>query len=332
MYSTLCLPTNKRLSHCWVACVCTRCRAAGLVCSVQVFGNVWDTCLQEKRASLTRLFGTWTAIFPSQVLDKVKARMVSSSGSAPVVQPISSTQAVVAGPQPVPVPISYGMPATMNMAAGNMNMMAGTTNMLMPHAHFPGFAGFSVTVPGNAGAPMPMFVTSSGLPGVQYATGSYVLSSSQQPPAATYGLPLQPTTHANMPMLHSHIPTQAQQQMLQVGMQPVSPPHASLQQPQQYPQPTQPQPSRRSPSPLPTEQPAYPKPRPMVSKARSPLPAVNNSQWTQLQLNSLLSNLAKDGLVAPTGGSSPTEDPAIKTTEFSAAFIKVLYCCGTCCA
>ncbi|WIA19514.1 hypothetical protein OEZ85_004125 [Tetradesmus obliquus] len=68
----------------------------------EVFGAVWETTLQEKRASLSRLYGTWTGVLPAPVLARVQERMASPIGAATAQQRQQPPRA--AQPQPALVP------------------------------------------------------------------------------------------------------------------------------------------------------------------------------------------------------------------------------------
>jgi len=89
------------------------------------------------------------------------------------------------------------------------------------------------------------------------------------------------------------------------------------QQPAQQQRPMQ----RRSASPLPHL------PPPPKTKAMSPLTSnLTAGNITANQLDKLLINLASGGLFAAGASSPPPEDdPAVKTTSFSASFIKVAF-------
>jgi hypothetical protein len=78
-----------------------------------VFGAVWDSTLPERRATLSRLFATWGGVFPPDVLERVKGRMLAAPVPQQVALPPPAPHPLPsAGVQMmhVPGPAAYGVP------------------------------------------------------------------------------------------------------------------------------------------------------------------------------------------------------------------------------
>ena len=232
-------------------------------------------------------------------------------------------------PMPVPVPHGIALQRPMGMAAG--------TVLLQPQ-QVSAFPGFSVAVPapggyimqqGRAipGAAVTSALTAPGFSGQQFQ----LVPQAQQGPYMSVGHVLQPAVHQQAaPMAVLPVRTAPQAVM---AVPPPSPPpsqwpysqHMQQQQPAQQQQQQRPM-QRRSASPLP-----HPPPPPKT-KAMSPLTSnLTAGNITANQLDKLLINLASGGLFADASSPPPEDDPAVKTTSFSASFIKVAFKRQGCC-
>jgi hypothetical protein len=271
---------------------------------------VWDSTLEDKRATLSKLFNTWVTpkpVFPLEVLEKIKAHMASTRKQT--------------APAPVPAPVPHGY--ILQRPVG----MAGGTFLLQPQqVPFPGFA-VAVPAPGGyisqAGRAMPIAAVTAALTAPSIAGQPVQLIP--QRPMMPLGTVLQPQVMQQAATVAVLPPPGAPAAV--VAIPPPSPPTSQWpysqtvqqQQPARQQRPMQ----RRSASPSPLPQP----PPPAKAKPLSPLPGnLTSGNITANDLDKLLSNLASGGLFA--GGTispPPEDDPAVKTTRFSASFIKVVF-------
>lgn len=296
---------------------------------LQVFGAVWSSAMQDKRTSLSKLFNTWTGVFPQPVIDQVAARMVSTSQAAmPAVAPLTMGTTTILVQQPQQAATGYVL------ASGGAPVQA---VVLAPAQQQPQqqFGGYGYSSGGAvAMAPQqPMHM--------QQPQQQNQLYFGQQQPAAQVPMyaagpgggqqqqPGYPPRHQS-PMhagLPSAPPAGPPQYGGSNGYAPVSPPHAW----QQQQPPPQVGYSRRSPSPMPPQhqQPQHPgyggaAHRSPARQQQQPAPAPAQPQMTSQAISSLLASLAKTGvLAAASQAASPEADPALRTTEFSPAFLKV---------
>jgi hypothetical protein len=295
---------------------------------VQVFGAVWDTTLQEKRSSLSRLFGTWTGVLPAPVLARVQERMVSTSRSAAQQQqqPPKATQLQPA-PAPQVLPVQQQQPIVQ-----------------LPPAQL------AYTLPGQLpGQQLHVLQQQPQILGPQQFMGLH-----QQPTFVQVGPnllpvlpPLQQQILQPIPLQHAQlqqplVPVQHNTpQHIMQALPPVSPAHPGWAAQQQQPAAAVAGPGpmlRRSPgSPaVPSQLDVMRGPPPpaagrssagqqqQVRKSGSPMPT--SGQLTSDALSQLLSNLAGTGVLAKGGGGAAEDASKVqKVKDFQPAFLKVLW-------
>jgi hypothetical protein len=230
-----------------------------------VFGSVWDSTLPDKRASLGRLFATWTGVFGPDVLERVKVHMAAPG----VPQLLPQQPQVLLQPQPVQV--------------------------------FQG--GYTATGTGPAVVTLPPGAYVSAMP-------QPVVSLAPQPFGSGGGAPIQVQYLPPAQVQQYVAPPQAVAGLVPGMQPPPSPPHAGWQQSQPA---LDPRLRRRSPSPMivggwPGQQQQQQQQQPGVMPA---------------QLSDLLSSLAQTGVLRGAPPAYNREDPVLRTTEMTPAYIKV---------
>lgn len=310
----------------------------------EVFGAVWETTLQEKRASLSRLYGTWTGVLPAPVLARVQERMASPIGAATAQQRQQPPRA--AQPQPAPVPQVLQVQPQQHQQQQQQPILQMPTHM-------------TFTVPGQLpGQQLHVLQQQPQLLGPQQFMG---LHQPQQPTFMQLAgglmvpvlpqqilqpIPLQqhPQLQQQQPMLVQHNTPQHIMQAAPVTLPPVSPAHPGWVPPQQQQQqlvaaggagpmlrrspgspavPTQLD-AMRGPPPPPAARSSAGQQQQQGRKSGSPMPT--SGQLTSDALSQLLSNLAGTGVLAK-GGDGAAEDAAKvqKVKDFQPAFLKVLW-------
>lgn len=305
----------------------------------QVFGRVWDSTLPSHREPLSKLVKLWNGHLAPDVLARLQARMAAGQQQAPAAPPVlqqsrpQQQQQQHAQPLPLPVqqqPVQHP-PQQPQVLQQPQFLQPPPGSILLPGQ--PLMGGFPVMQPMQpAPAQQPGIIVVMGPNGQLVPVG-------QAPPQPQ--LVVQPQPMQAIP-----------QHMVPGGLPPLSPAHPSWQPQQQQPlRPMQP-PHHQQQQPMVRRSPGYPASPAMMqasphhssgrsphhrpgtspqhlsapgSGARSGSPSQQQADSIAVSLSSLLQGLTKHTYL---------NDPALKTTTFDPAFMKVL-CVWTavlCCA
>eukprot|EP00879_Flechtneria_rotunda_P004442 GHRR01004693.1.p1 GENE.GHRR01004693.1~~GHRR01004693.1.p1 ORF type:complete len:525 (+),score=171.95 GHRR01004693.1:120-1694(+) len=276
----------------------------------EVFGAVWDTTLQDKRSSLSRLYGTWAGVLSQHVLARVQNRMVSISNGRQAT--VAAHPSLLAMPPMQPV-----QPQLLQQGLQLQYALGGQGIQVIQQPQAQPYMGLAQQ---HIGLAQPQYINIGGnlVPFSALQPSALV----QQPNVLMHPVPLQQP----QPVQHT-----TPQHVMQAVVPPVSPAHPTWPQSAQQQQPQQPAtgagPMIRCNLNSPAACggldafPGPPPPQPGRSTIRnsgSPLP--NSAGLTNDALSKLLSNLTNTGLLA----AAKAEAAAIKLTEFQPAFLKVL--------
>ena len=320
------------------AIICVPAAAAGLLppppfLLPQVFGRVWDSTLPSHREPLSKLVKLWNGHLAPDVLARLQARMAAGQQQAPAAPPVlqQSRPQQQQHAQPLPLPIQQQPvqhpPQQQQVLQQPQFLQPPPGSILLPGQ--PLMGGFPVMQPMQpAPAQQPGIIVVMGPNGQLVPVG-------QAPPQPQIVMQQQP-----MQAIPQH--------MVPGGLPPVSPAHPSWQPQQQQPlRPMQP-PHHQQQQPMVRRSPGYPASPAMMqasphhssgrsphhrpgtspqhlsapgSGARSGSPSQQQADSIAASLSSLLQGLTKHTYL---------NDPALKTTTFDPAFIKVLSvdCCA----